>query len=93
MTPAEAVTKAVRAWVEERRTGTLLFNFRHGTLKHIEHQVVEFPDPVKSLQAGSTVGPRCPVCTNALTPQDGGAMWTCRSCNVKRTQAQLSQEA
>ena len=93
MTPAEAVTKAIRVWVEERRTGFLVLNFRHGVLKDLEHQIKEFPDPVKSAPAGRNGQPVCPSCGEALTSRDAGAMWTCEACRVKRTKAQLTKEA
>ena len=88
MTAAETVAKALRAWTEERRTGVLLLNFRHGTLKHVEHQIVEFPDSEPKSARGADV-PRCPACGEGLTPRDGGAMWSCDACGVKRTSSQL----
>ena len=88
MTAAEIVAKALRLWTEERRTGVLLMNFRHGILKHVEHQVVEFPEGEPKSARGQNP-PTCPVCRQALTPRDGGAMWSCDACGVKRTSSQL----
>lgn len=88
MTPGELVAKAHRAWVEEKRTGTLLFNYRHGTLKHVEHQVVEFPDGLESAR-GQNGRPACPACRRPLASRDGGTMWTCDACALKRTEHQL----
>lgn len=87
MTASEIVAKALRQWTEERRTGILLFNFRHGLLKHVEHQVVEFPDGPKSARGQNPPG--CPSCREALTPRDDGAMWECLPCGLKRTSHQL----
>ena len=88
MTAAEIVAKALRLWTEERRTGVLLMNFRHGVLKHVEHQVVEFPNGEPKSARGAVV-PRCPACGGDLTPRDSGAMWACEACKIKRTEAQL----
>ena len=88
VTAGEIVAKALRLWTEERRTGILLFNFRHGTLRHVEHQVVEFPEGELKSARGQMV-PRCPACGGDLTSRDAGAMWTCDACGVKRTSSQL----
>lgn len=88
MTASEIVAKALRLWTEERRTGVLLMNFRHGVLKHVEHQVVEFPEGSPKSARGAVV-PRCPACGEGLTPRDGGAMWLCEPCGLKRTSSQL----
>ena len=86
MPPGDAVVRAHRLWVEGKRTGSLIFSYRHGTLKRIEHQEVEFLDPPTSALAE---GPACPSCGAAMIRQEHSLMWKCEPCKVKRTEAQL----
>ena len=93
MTPGEAVANAHRLWVDDKRTGNLVFNYRHGVLKHVEHQMLEFPEGAsKSARSGQNV-PTCPACGAAMTSRDAGTLWTCQPCAVKRTVHQLRREA
>lgn len=85
MTAATILAKAVKAWVEDRRTGFLVLNFRNGELKYIEHQQREHVDP------HAATGPTCPSCGEAMAPREGG-LWACPACGVKRTEHQLRAE-
>ena len=85
MTPATLVAKALKAWVDERRTGFLLLNFRNGELKYIEHQQREHLPAGQSSQNGQ---PPCPSCGDPMAKREG-EMWACPACGVKRTAAQL----
>lgn len=87
MTPGEAVVRAHRLWVESKKTGTLRFSYRHGVLKRIEHDEVEFLEPPESIRRADV--PACPTCGGQMESRDAGAMWTCSQCRVKRTQSQL----
>ena len=89
MTPADAVVRAHRLWVEGKRTGSLVFSYRHGALKRIEHQEVEFVDPPKSALGADGEGPPCPGCGQTMVRQAHSLMWACGPCKVKRTEAQL----
>lgn len=85
MTPSILVAKALKAWVDERRTGFLVLNFRNGELKYIEHQQRE---QVPAGQGGWSDAPKCPACDEGMARREGG-MWACPACGVKRTDAQL----
>lgn len=85
MTASGLVAKALQVWVEERRTGLLLLNFRNGELKYIEHQQREHLPTGQTGQAGT---PCCPSCEEPMAKREG-QMWACPACGVKRTATQL----
>ena len=88
MTAAEVVAKALKAWVDERRTGFVVLNFRHGVLKDVEHQIKEFVSGDGSARRADETAPDCPHCEKPMTTRDGGRMWLC-ACGIKRTAAQI----
>ena len=79
---------ALHKWREERQTGFLILNFRHGVIKGIEHQIKEFLENNGKSALGAPVPP-CPACGQPMQSRDSGAMWECPPCRVKRTEAQL----
>lgn len=88
MTPSGLIAKALKVWVDERRTGFLLLNFRNGRLKYIEHQQREHL-PIGQMSVSQNGQPMvCPAC-EALMVRREGDMWACPACLVKRTAAQL----
>ena len=86
MTQGEAVAKAHRLWLEEKRSGFLIFDYRGGVVKGIEHQVKEY---LEGKSARRVDVPPCPVCGEPMRSRDGGALFVCEGCSVKRTEAQL----
>lgn len=94
MTEAEAVLQAHRLWREQKLTGELVFNYRHGIVKHIRHGHIDFVDGDGSARrADGKNSPVCPTCGQPMSTRDKGQMWGCEPCGIKRTAAQLAETA
>ena len=88
MTQGEAVAKAHRQWTEDKLTGELTFVYRHGRVQHVRHGRIDFVDGEGKSARGAPVPP-CPACGEPMRSRDGGCMWGCEACGVKRTESQL----
>lgn len=88
MTPYEFIARACRPWVEAKRTGKMIVNWRAGRPMDVEHQHREWLDQEPKTARGAKV-PLCPACGQEMVPRDSGSLWACEACGVKRTQAQL----
>jgi len=85
VTAGDAVVKAHRRWVENRLTGDLIFEYRHGRLLRIRNGDIEFIDESKSAHRAEV----CPSCGELMVSRDEGTMWMCVPCGVKRTRHQM----
>ena len=88
MTQGEAVAKAHRLWLEDKLTGELTFVYRHGRVQHIRHGRIDFVDG-EGKSTRRTDVPPCPACGEPMRSRDGGALFVCEGCSVKRTENQL----
>lgn len=89
MTQGEAVIKALREWTDGKLSGELTFVYRGGRLLHIRHGRVDYMVGDGKFARAASVPPPCPACGEPMRSRDGGAMWGCEACGVKRTAAQL----
>ena len=87
MTASEVVAKALRRWTENKLTGDLVLEFRHGRLLRIRNGDIEFIDGPKSAHRADAT--TCPSCGELMVARDSGAMWMCIPCGVKRTKHQV----
>jgi len=88
VTASEVVAKALRRWTENKLTGDLVLEFRHGRLLRIRNGDIEFIDGPKSAHRADV--PACPSCDEPMVARDEGTMWICVPCGVKRTKVQIS---
>ena len=90
MTQGDAVIKALREWTDGKFSGDLTFVYRFGRLLHIRHGRIDFVDENGKSALGAPV-PMCPACGQPMRSRDGGALFVCDACSVKRTAAQLKR--
>ena len=88
MTPYEFIARACRPWVEAKRTGKMIVNWRSGRPMDVEHQHREWLDQEPKSARRAQV-PVCPACGEEMTAYDSGTAFRCEACGVKRTAAQL----
>ena len=81
---ADRLLAAVQRWVEEKRTGHLILNFKDGHLKDFEHHHREFLPQEPEAPSGRP----CPVCGEPMEEADYGNLFRCK-CGTKRTRSQL----
>ena len=91
MTAYEFIAHACRPWVDGKRTGKMIVNWRAGRPMDVEHQHREWLDQEPQSARGAKV-PVCPACGEAMVARDGGSLWACQGCGVKRTIAQLAAQ-
>ena len=88
VTPYEFIARACRPWVEAKRTGKMIVNWRSGRPMDVEHQHREWLDQEPKSARRAQV-PVCPACGEEMTAYDSGTAFRCEACGVKRTAAQL----